>query len=274
MISDFHGKVAVVTGGAGGLGKALARVFLEKGAQVAILDRSHEVIAAAASELSANHLDRVLALETDVTSEDSVRAAADAVMRRFGAVHVLVNNAGIVLRGIPAGDMPIASMQHVMDVNFYGAVRCVSQFLPLIRASGGGHIVNIASMSGYIIPADRFTVAYTASKFALAAYSETLAAELAGSDVGVTVVAPAGISTDIYVNSALQFGDLSGKIMDKTPDDLRNGLPPEVIARKIVAAMGTSEPLLMTHPETIDWIRARYERIASSYSTNNTSQAR
>lgn len=273
MISNFNNKNVVITGGAGGVGSALGRAFLNAGCRVALLDMNEVSLEEAKTNFKSEiDNDRVLIIKTDITDDQSVESAADTVISKFGNVHILVNNAGIFLRGIPAGDIPIETWQSIMDVNFFGAVRCVHYLLPNMKAHGEeAQIVNVASVSGFLVSGERCTAAYAASKFALVAFSEALAGELADTNIGVCVVAPAAIATNIYPNSAGQLEKITtdGLIpegsMKETPPDIAAGMQPSEAAEKIVSAVRSSKFYIMTHPEVKTMIKERHDKILEAF---------
>ena len=193
-MQDFEGRVAFVTGGARGIGFAIAQALLEEGAKVMIGDIHEAELAQAKQELSA--FGDVDSLLCDVSDADAVKRAADTVVRRFGKVHVLVNNAGVVIGGQP-GTFDLADWRWIVDVNLMGVVHGVETFVPLIQSHGeGGFIVNTASMAGHggmpgLAP-------YSTTKFAVVGYSEALRQELAPHGIGVAALCPGWVDTRIY----------------------------------------------------------------------------
>ena len=168
-MDPFQGRVAVITGGAGGIGSALARAFAARGAKLVLADLDEQALALAAKE----HRERgaaVLTVVTDVTKRDQVEALADAAFRHYGAAHVVCNNAGIAILGAIT-ETSDADWEFTMAVNFWGVLHGVQAFLPRMLEQGqGGHFVNTASMAGLVGMA--FFSAYNASKFAVVGLSE------------------------------------------------------------------------------------------------------
>src|ERR1700722_11869993 len=193
-MESLAGKVAVITGGASGIGLAMARLFATEGASIALADIAADALEVVAAELAATGAD-VLAAPTDVADAGSVRALADRVIDRFGAVHVICNNAGIGVFG-PAWRISLDDWRRCIDVNLWGLVHGINTFVPLIRSTGErGHVVNTASMAGVTtIP---MSAPYAATKHAVVAISEVLHHDLAAinAPVGVTVVCPGGVLT-------------------------------------------------------------------------------
>lgn len=253
MITGFQGKGVIITGGAGGIGRALSARLMALGARVAVLDVPGALDRAV--EGASRHA-------CDVADGlDAARAVAEAA-DTLGRVHVLVNNAGVILRSLPAAEIPLDAWDWVMGINFRGVVNVTHAALPLIRGHGeAGHVVNIGSISGFIIADDRNTAAYAASKFAVTAYTEALAKDLRGSPVGVSLIAPAAVATEIYPTSAgLRPGGMAGTV-DATPADTSAGLPPEAVAEAVIDAMASPRFLTLTHPVTRDWIAERTRRL-------------
>ena len=190
--TNLCGKVALVTGGARGLGAAATRLFAARGASVVICDvLEHEGGRLATEMLELGHSARFLAL--DVASEADWRRVSQTVARELGALHVLVNNAGIIARrGIM--EATLQDWHRVMDVNVTGAFLGTRQLAPLMRDSGGGAIVNVSSTAGLIA---HYDAAYTASKWALRGLTKAAALDLVRWNIRVNSVHPATIATDL-----------------------------------------------------------------------------
>ena len=194
-LRDLAGKVAVVTGGASGIGRALAARLSAEGMRVVIADVEAAALARAAAELGA------VGLMVDVADRASVDALAAAVTDRFGAVHVLCNNAGVASTAAIA-DMTADDWRWILGVNVWGVINGVAAFLPLLeRNRDGGHIVNTASVAAFSVTP--LHGAYCATKHAVIAFTETLALELeqSGSNVGVTALCPGPVSTNLGASS-------------------------------------------------------------------------
>ena len=189
---DFRGRVALVTGGAGGLGSATVRLLAARGASVVICDVCEQDGEGVAAELrAAGHSARFLML--DVTREDDWQNVERIVTREIGPLNILVNNAGIILRqGVT--DATLRDWHRVMDVNVAGAFLGTRQFAPVMRDCGGGAIVNVSSTAGLIAHHD---VAYTASKWALRGLTKAAALDLVRWNIRVNSVHPATIATPL-----------------------------------------------------------------------------
>jgi len=182
-MSRLAGKVAIVTGGAQGIGRGIAEVYAEAGAAVAILDQAAEVGTATASELG------LLFVEADVSDEPSVERAVEQVVSELGALHVLVNNAAIfVLKGLEAS---VEDWQRVMAVNIMGPALVAKHAVPHIRRAGGGAIVNVGSVSSFI--AQKGMLTYNATKAAIAGMTRCMALDLAEDGIRVNAVCPGAV---------------------------------------------------------------------------------
>jgi NAD(P)-dependent dehydrogenase (short-subunit alcohol dehydrogenase family) len=188
------GKVAVVTGAASGIGLALAHRFADAGMHVVLADVEAAALETASAAVSAKGVD-TLTHVCDVRHADEVNALAAATVERFGAVHLVCNNAGVAGGGDPWFG-PINTWDWVLGVNVYGVVHGVRAFLPHLFAAGGGHIVNTASIAG-LLPG--FSPPYDASKHAVVGLTEALyhQMQLAGGVVGVSCLCPGWVRTSI-----------------------------------------------------------------------------
>jgi NAD(P)-dependent dehydrogenase (short-subunit alcohol dehydrogenase family) len=194
------GKVAVITGGAVGIGFAYARRFHAEGARVVLAD----VVDAAAAADKLGAADRALGVRTDVSDPASVRAMVEAAVGRFGRIDVLVNNAAVfaTLEPRPFEDIPEAEWDRVMAVNVKGVWNCARAVVPVMRAQGGGRIVNVAS--AIVAKGTALLMHYVASKGAVVAMTRALARELGPSGITVNAVAPGLILSDtVQANPAI-----------------------------------------------------------------------
>jgi NAD(P)-dependent dehydrogenase (short-subunit alcohol dehydrogenase family) len=199
-MKDLQGKVGFITGGASGIGLGIAKVFVRNGMKVVIADLRQDHLDCALAYFD-SQLQRasVHGIRLDVTDRTAMAAAADEAERRFGKVHIVVNNAGVGLEG-PLDKATYDDWDFGIGVNLVGVVNGVQTFLPRIRRHGeGGHIVNTASLAGMTaatMPA--WMVIYTTTKAAVIAMSESLHTELPSTGVGVTVLCPGPIKSNIH----------------------------------------------------------------------------
>jgi NAD(P)-dependent dehydrogenase (short-subunit alcohol dehydrogenase family) len=266
---QLEGKTAVVTGAASGIGLGLARTFAREGMAVVLCDIRSDRLDAALAEVEGLGA-RALAVPTDVSDRAAVEQAAKRAVDAFGAVHVVCNNAGVTMHGKSVADMAPAEWDWVIGVNLYGVIHGVQTFLPLIRAHGGeGHVVNTASIAGSVVNPERRSGAYATTKYAIVALSESLHADLADTPIGVSVLAPAAVNTEIYRsgdNRPERFGGpypLPGN--DPLHEEPKHGLHPDVVGRRVVRAIRNRELFVFTHMQTKDWLDRRHQRIRSAF---------
>jgi NAD(P)-dependent dehydrogenase (short-subunit alcohol dehydrogenase family) len=264
-VKDLRGRVAVVTGAASGIGRALAERFAAEGMKVMLADVDEAALSEAASELAATGAE-VAALRVDVTRAEEVTALAARTVETFGAAHVVCNNAGVDSGGSFA-EIPGKVWEWVFAVNFWGVQYGCSAFLPVMREQGEGHLVNVAShaaLSGYF-PAG---TPYVASKFAVLGLSENLFHELkaAAEPIGVSVLCPSFVRTNMPYSERNRPADVPS--VDGSPAWQAHlaanralaaeGLDPATVAALVVEAVMRERFYVLPHPEkSIDAVRAR-----------------
>ena len=265
---ELRDRVAFVTGGARGIGHAIAQALLEEGARVMISDVDAETLATARETLSDSG--EIEATVCDVADPDAVATAAATVTERFGKVHVLVNNAGVVIGGQP-GEIDLADWRWIVDVNLMGVVHGVETFVPLIKSHGeGGFVLNTASMAGHggmpgLAP-------YSATKFAVVGYSEALRQELAPHDIGVAALCPGWVDTKIY-ESGLARPSQAGKPLGAeeqaqlagAKDFFATGLPPRLIAAWAIEGIKQDAGTIFTNRDLYGAIDQRADALRSAY---------
>jgi NAD(P)-dependent dehydrogenase (short-subunit alcohol dehydrogenase family) len=205
---SLKGRTAVVTGSAGGIGRAIAVSLARRGCHLALADIDDAALAETAAAIEGSqdrtqHKIRVSRHYLDVADRAAVAAFPAQVMAEHGGVDVLVNNAGVALGGTFA-EVAESDFDWLIGINFWGVVQMTRAFLPLLQKSEEARLVNMSSLFGLIAPPGQ--AAYCAAKFAVRGFSESLRHELAGTRIGVTVVHPGGVATSIAKNARLPPG--------------------------------------------------------------------
>jgi NAD(P)-dependent dehydrogenase (short-subunit alcohol dehydrogenase family) len=257
--------VACITGGASGIGLGIAAACVAAGMKVVLADlRQDHIDAAVASFKRAGHADSVHAIRVDVTDRAGMAAAAVETERVFGKVHVLVNNAGIGIQG-PFNGVTYEDWDFGLAVNLGGVVNGLQTFLPRIRAHGeGGHIVNTASLAA-LVPMPAQYVIYVTAKAAVVALSETIRGELAQENIGVSVLCPGPVRTNIGelaknrpakfgVGDAFQKAEQAGATHVPFPSMLE----PEAVGQLVLKAIQNDELYIITHGEWRPMAEARH----------------
>ena len=194
---DISGKTAIVTGAASGIGLGIATALAEAGANVVMADIQKDAVEQAAHGLSGTNK-RVMPVRIDVTQEQSVLDALAEAERNFGKLHIACNNAGVPMHGTGMADVPPGDWQFVIGVNIWGIIHGIRHFVPAILRHGEeGHVVNTASVAGFQNRRGTNQGPYSMSKYAALSLSEALEHELEGSNVGVSVLCPGPINTNI-----------------------------------------------------------------------------
>ena len=276
---DVAGKVAFVTGAASGMGLAMARSFAAAGMKVVLADVEEEALERARASFGPTNAD-VIAIRVDVTDRDAMAAAADRTEEAFGKVHVVCNNAGVAVTGSIA-DMAYTDWDWVVGVNLDGVVNGVQTFLPRILAHGeGGHIVNTASMAGLLAFA-RLGV-YNTTKYAVVGMSEAMRADLADQGVGVSVLCPGVVNTNIFDSGRNRPEELESDTDTASmilADDLQTDaerqarfeeirasvIEADVVGDMVLHGIQENEAYIFTHPEFVQDVNERQEELTGSF---------
>jgi len=266
---DLRDRVVVITGAAGGIGRALSLAFAREGSAVALVDLDagglesvHQHVVATGAQAS-RHV-------ADVGDRQALERVRDEVLARHGRVDVIVNNAGVTIYSLFEHLEP-EEFERVVAVNFWGVVYGCEVFLPLLRRSASGHIVNVASMSGFAgMP---FQSPYCATKFAVRGFTEALRAELDSVGIGVTCVMPGVTSSQILASARSRDPALTGRLGKL---QMRHGGSPDKLARRIVRGVrrnraevrGQFDSVLLdltkrAFPWMVRWFMAQLVRTAS-----------
>lgn len=263
---ELRDRVAVVTGGASGIGRGMAIAFADAGMNVVVADIEADRAAKVAGELGERGA-RALAVETDVSDRASVEALAERTYADLGAAHVLCNNAGVAVFG-PLDQMSDDDWRWLLSVNLEGVVNGLQAFLGRMKAQGGeAHIVNTASGAGL----SPFPVlgAYVATKYAVVGISETLRAELAPANIGVTVLCPGVVSTEIFHSERNRPAALGGS-RSATPTRAQaaiagRGMDPLRVGRLVRQAVLDDDLYAFTHPEIRSYFETRAAAVGAAF---------
>lgn len=272
---ELDGRIAVVTGGGSGIGRALALAFADEGMDVAIGDIETEPGERVADEVRAKGR-RALAVACDVTDAASVRALAASAREALGGAHVVCNNAGVVA-GKQTADMSDADWDWVLSVDLQGVVNGLQAFLPGLVAQGEGHVVNTGSIAGLVPMAAPNVIAYTTAKYGVVGITETLYEELRPHGVGASVICPGVVNTRIGESARNRPAAAGGPprepeppIQPPAPGEMpriigANVREPEDIARHVVTAVRNDHLYVVTHPETREAVEERFAAILAAY---------
>ena len=265
-MKDVKGKVAFITGGASGMGLGMARSFAAAGMKVMIGDIEVEPAEKAVDELKSKGLD-VACVQVDVTSMESMQAAADKTIETFGKVNVLSNNAGIAVGG-KSENCSMRNWNWVVDVNLWGVVHGLQAFVPLILSQDeSGHVISTASMAGMV--GLRGAGPYNATKFAVVGMMETFAADHRKRNIGASVLCPGIVATNIGHSARNRGEEYGGAVepnaKDRTADMLAQGLHPDIVGDLVLEAVQEDQFYIFTDPSLKHLIETRCERISAAY---------
>jgi NAD(P)-dependent dehydrogenase (short-subunit alcohol dehydrogenase family) len=273
-VQDLNGKVAVITGGASGIGLGLARRFASEGARIVIGDIEKAALDDAVAGLRATGTEAE-GVVTDVSDPAQMQALADAAVARFGGVHVFCNNAGVGAGGL-TWEMPLSTWEWVIGVDLWGVIHGVRTFVPLLMQQSEAYIVNTASVAGLV--AAPFMGPYNVAKHGVIAISETLHHELAmtAPQVKVSVLCPGWVNTKIADSGR----NRPEHLQDATATDadgvsllqsfIDKGMPPDEVAAKVRDAMREERFWILTHDEDGDfWVDGVNARLRSLEARSN-----
>ena len=277
-MKEFKGKTAFITGGASGIGLAMARAFGQAGMNVVIADIEDAPAKAAVERLASEQI-KAVSIHCDVGERNNLRAAALEAVSAFGKVHVVCNNAGVGAGG-EIGKVPERDWDWIVDVNLKSVVYGVETFLPLLRSHGeGGHFVNTASMAGLI--SGPGMEPYSATKYAVVAMSEGWALQLAGSNIGMSVLCPGFVRTRIHESertkqarfAAAGEGSFDPERRQMISKAIETGLDPDVVGARVVEAVRDGDLYIFTDPRFKDVVEMRFAVIRNGFEQASNSEA-
>ena len=271
-MKEYRDRVAVVTGAASGIGRALADRFAAEGMKVVLADVEEEALRLAEAEFREKGVD-VLGVRTDVSRPEDLEKLAQQTLDAFGAVHIVCNNAGVAGAWGPAWANTLDDWNWIMGVNLWGVIHGVRTFLPIMLEHGEeGHVVNTSSLAG-LMPGRGI---YGVTKQAVVALSESLYNDLKVADakIGVSVLCPGWVDTNIIDAGRNRPAELS-RTVDAMPDPqreqidkvvrnlLKTGLQPSAVADQVFEAIRDDKLYIITHPEMDFIIKERFDNILS-----------
>ncbi len=269
-MQDISGKTAIVTGAASGIGLGIATALAESGANVVMADIQKDAVEAAAHRLSGTNK-QVLPVRVDVTTEQSVVDALAEAERRFGNLHIACNNAGVPMHGVKLVDVARADWDFVIGVNVWGIIHGIRHFVPAILKHGEeGHVVNTASVAGVQNRRGTHQGPYSMSKYAALSLTEALEHELEGSNIGVSVLCPGPINTNIARGARNRPDHLGGGHVRESDERVlaerlaTQGLDPKIVGERVVDAIRTRTFYAFVGAVPADVIRARHRRIEAA----------
>ena len=261
-MENLNGKIGVVTGAASGIGQSMAERFCKEGMSVVLADIEEESLHAAVDDIVADGGNAV-GVVTDVSSKEAIKNLAEETIKHFGTVHVLHNNAGVVAAGL-LDDLTTNDWEWTIGVNLWSVIHGVQTFLPLIKESGEGHIINTSSSEG--LQASAGTGAYNVTKFGIVAITETLSNELATfPDINASVLCPGPVQSRIIEsernrperlwNDGVPAAGLVDN--DQSSDLLAGAMDPALVAELVIQSIQTNQFWVITHEETKEVVRQR-----------------
>jgi len=262
-MQDLRGKVAVVTGGGSGIGRGLCRGFAAEGMAVAVADVDSAAAEAVAAELRSRGA-RALAARTDVSERKSVEALADRVERELGPADVVCNNAGVFTAGEILAQTE-GEWRWIVGVNLMGVVHGCHVFAPRLVGRGAGHIVNTASVGGFL--SGPTMDIYTTTKFAVVGFSEALRQDLAPKGVGVSILCPGPIATELARSDRLRpahIGAAGGTAQNLEPF-ITGGMDPDEVAPIVLRGIRANAEYIFTHAQFRAPIEARFQRVLAAF---------
>ena len=261
-MENLNGKVAVVTGAASGIGRSMAERFCKEGMAVVLADIEEESLNETVEQIVADG-GKAIGVVTDVSSKEAIENLANETLKNYGSVHVLHNNAGVVAAGL-LDDLTTNDWEWTIGVNLWSVIHGIQIFLPLIKESGEGHIVNTSSSEG--LQASAGTGAYNVTKFGIVALSETLSNELnLFPEINASVLCPGPVRSRIVESERNRPERLwndgtpaAGLVEnDQSSDLLAGAMDPGHVAELVVQSIQTNRFWIITHEETKEVVRQR-----------------
>jgi NAD(P)-dependent dehydrogenase (short-subunit alcohol dehydrogenase family) len=263
------GMVAFVTGGGSGIGRGIALSLARRGVRVGVCDIRESDAAETVRQIQvAGGVSIPVAV--DVSELQSVEDAVNTVESAFGEIAIACNNAGIALHGVPLHEITAADWDWVIGVNIQGVIHGIQTLVPrMLATERPAHVVNTASIGGFQVNPNFLTAAYSMTKYAVVALSEGLHNELQGTQVGVSILAPAAVDTRIHLSERSRPERLGGATV--RPQNhfmgelLKGSMPPDEVGDRVVSAIEDEDLYIFTHSETRQWLDRRHAAIIEAF---------
>ena len=274
-MEQLEGRVAVITGGGSGIGEGFARVCHDAGMRVVVSDVEEEQAARVANSIRELG-GEAIGLRADVSDAASVQELADRAYEEFGEVNLLCSNAGVMMVA-PLLETPIEDWQWTLGVNLYGAIHCTNAFVPRMREQDGdAHVVFTASVAGTRPIHETPIGVYVASKYAVTGYAEMLRTELEPDGIGVSVLCPGGVATQIFTATRNRPEELGGPVAPPPAAEARMAereeptnypplMDPVEVARRTIDGVRANRLFIFSHPETRVQYDDRHARLSADY---------
>ena len=277
-MKDFQGKTAFITGAAHGIGLGMAITFAKAGMNVTMSDIRKESLVVAREEVR-KHTEAVYTIPVDVSDRIAMKEAADEAEKAFGKIHILCNNAGINIFG-PIDQATYDDWDWMINVNLYGVINGLMSFLPKIKAHGeGGHIVNTASMAAFV--SSHVTGVYSATKHAVRGLTETLWYNLAPQNIGVSMLCPGFVSSNIHYTEELrpeEFKNSGYEVDPKMQERLARaqaiGMSPIEVGERVLKGIERNDLFIFTHAELKDEVADNFEEILAAFADEEINKKR
>jgi NAD(P)-dependent dehydrogenase (short-subunit alcohol dehydrogenase family) len=258
-MEDFKDKVALVTGGASGIGLGIARALAGEGAHVVVADIDEDAARKAAEDLRGRGV-RSIAVRTDVRDQASIDAAFDAAVAEFGGIDLVFNNAGVYLGG-EMKDCTEDDWRFVLDVNLDGMFRVGQKSAAVLREQDrGGYVVNTASIGGFM--SHGAGLAYAVSKYGVVAYSEAMRVDLEPDGIGVSTLCPGPIETNLPASDRLRgVSEKAGGMSEALSPFIRGGMKPDDVGPIVLSGIRRNLPYIFTHDDMRDIFQQRFDSV-------------
>jgi NAD(P)-dependent dehydrogenase (short-subunit alcohol dehydrogenase family) len=263
------GMCAYVSGAGSGIGRGIALALARRGVRVGVCD-----IKQADAQDTVRQIEAIggsaMAVQVDVSDGASVEQAVAAIEQAYGAIAIGCNNAGIAMHGVPLHEISASDWDWVIGVNLRGVIHGIRAMVPrMLKAGRPAHIVNTASIGGFQVNPNFLTGAYSMTKYAVVALSEGLHNELQGSPIGVSILAPAAVDTQIHLSERSRPERLGGPTVRAQNhfmgDLIRGSMTPEAVGERVAHGIETNELYIFTHPETQHWLDRRHAAITAAF---------